>query len=88
MSVRRGYSLSQTSMTAWIALNSTVRFLLELCALLALMYWGIHTGDSMLRESRCQGRAYTHNKTVIETKARAAQVAVIMTGLEARRHPR
>ena len=33
-------------MTAWIALNSTVRFLLELCALLALMYWGIHTGDS------------------------------------------
>ena len=27
--------------------------------------------------------AYTHNKTVIETKARAAQVAVIMTGLEA-----
>ena len=47
MSVRRGYSLSQTSMTAWIALNSTVRFLLELCALLALMYWGIHTGDSM-----------------------------------------
>ena len=34
-------------MTAWIALNSTVRFLLKLCALLALMYWGIHTGDSM-----------------------------------------
>ena len=34
-------------MTTWIALNSTVRFLLELCALLALMYWGIHTGDSM-----------------------------------------
>ncbi len=27
--------------------------------------------------------AYSHNKTVIETKARAAQVAVIMTGLEA-----
>ena len=27
--------------------------------------------------------AYTHNKTVIETKARAAQVVVIMTGLEA-----
>ena len=41
------YSLSQTLMTAWIALNSTVRFLLELCALLALMYWGIHSGDSM-----------------------------------------
>ena len=39
--------LSQTSMTAWIALNSTVRFLIEPCALLALMYWGIHTGDSM-----------------------------------------
>ena len=35
------------SMTAWIALNSTVRFLLKLCALLALMYWGIHTGNSM-----------------------------------------
>ena len=34
-------------MTAWIALNSTVRFFLELCAFLALMYWGIHTGDSM-----------------------------------------
>ena len=34
-------------MTAWTALNSTVRFLLKLCALLALMYWGIHTGDSM-----------------------------------------
>ena len=34
-------------MTAWIALNSTLRFLLELCALLALMYWGIYTGDSM-----------------------------------------
>ena len=34
-------------MTAWIALNSTLRFLLELCALLALMYWGIHTGDSI-----------------------------------------
>ena len=34
-------------MTAWIALNSTLRFLLELCALLALMYWGIHTGNSM-----------------------------------------
>ncbi len=34
-------------MTAWIALNSTVRFLIEPCALLALMYWGIHTGDSM-----------------------------------------
>ena len=34
-------------MTAWIALNSTARFLLKLCALLALMYWGIHTGDSM-----------------------------------------
>ena len=48
MSVRRGrYSLSQTLMTAWIALNSTLRFLLELCALLALMYWGIHTGDSI-----------------------------------------
>ena len=45
---RREYSLSQTSMTTWIALNSTVRFLLELCALLALMYWGIHTGDSMV----------------------------------------
>ena len=47
MSVRRGYSLSQTSMTTWIALNSTLRLLLELCALLALMYWGIHTGDTM-----------------------------------------
>ena len=34
-------------MTAWITLNSTVRFLLELCALLALMYWGIHTGDNL-----------------------------------------
>ena len=34
-------------MTTWIALNSTVRFLLKLCALLALVYWGIHTGDSM-----------------------------------------
>ena len=34
-------------MTTWIALNSTVRFLLKLCALLALMYWGIHTGNSM-----------------------------------------
>ena len=41
------YSLSQTSMTTWIALNSTVRLLLELCALVALVYWGIHTGDSM-----------------------------------------
>ena len=39
VSVRRGYSLSQTSMTAWIALNSTVRLLLELCTLLSLMYW-------------------------------------------------
>ncbi len=34
-------------MTAWIALNSTVRLLLELCTLLSLMYWGIHSGDSM-----------------------------------------
>ena len=34
-------------MTAWIALNLAVRFLLELCALLSLMYRGIHTGDTM-----------------------------------------
>ena len=34
-------------MTTWNALNLAVRFLLELCALLALMYWGTHTGDSM-----------------------------------------
>src|SRR5690349_8077903 len=34
-------------MEAIQSVNLALRFLLELCALVALGYWGFHTGDSM-----------------------------------------
>ena len=64
-------------MTAWIALNSTLRFFLELCALLALMYWGIHTGDSMAEgdRHRCLGTRRGHLRLVEAGRAEVSVVA-------------